>query len=307
MTFWSGEKLAIELPKLIKVFNPKMIDCNAYTLCVGPEAYITPDHKTPNPLRHTAVSLKGDGEDRITIPPGQFGFLLTEEEIKVPDTAMAFISMKSEFKLHGLINASGFHVDPGYKGKLIFSVFNAGPRSIHLKRHTPVFLIWYASLDQQTKKKKTKPGHATIPLRLINGISGEIQSAHGLSEKIKDLDKVVSSHSIKLNMILSLLSMLVVALIAVWAAPYITNISGSGPPEGQSSTSMSTPSSLKAAEAAKAAEVAKATKAAKAAEAAKAEATKAAKAAETAKAVKAAETAKAAKAANDAATSPEKN
>lgn len=218
MTFWSGETLSKRLPGLIKVFDPTLIDCNAYTLCVGPEAYITPDHKTQNPLRHTAISLKNNGEDRLAIPPGQFGFLLTEEEIEVPETAMAFISMKSTFKLQGLINASGFHVDPGYKGKLIFSVFNAGPKSIHLKRGTPLFLIWYADLDENAKNqkdiyKKTQPGHDTIPLSLINGISGEIQSAHGLSEKIRDLDKAVSTNSVLVKWLFGLLGTLIVALI----------------------------------------------------------------------------------------------
>lgn len=215
MTFWSGKTLAQKLPSLITIFNPKMIDCNAYTLCVGEEAYITPDHNIQNPLTHTAMSLKDSGEDRLAIPPGQFGFLLTEEEIEVPETAMAFISMKSTFKLQGLINGSGFHVDPGYKGKLIFSVFNAGPKSIHLKRGTPLFLIWYADLDENAKNqediyKKTQPGHGTIPLKLINGISGEIQSAHGLSEKIRDLsekiqslDKIVHSQTVQMKYVYS--------------------------------------------------------------------------------------------------------
>jgi hypothetical protein len=40
---------------------------------------------------------------------------------------MAFISMRTAFKFKGLVNISGFHVDPGYKGKLIFAVFNASP------------------------------------------------------------------------------------------------------------------------------------------------------------------------------------
>lgn len=235
MAFWSGKTLAQKLPALITVFNADRIDCNAYELCVGEEAYITPDHKTQNPLRHTAVSLSNTGENRLAIPPGQFGFLLTEEEIKVPETAMAFISIKSTFKLQGLINASGFHVDPGYKGKLIFSVFNAGPKSIHLKRGTPLFLIWYADLDENATNqkdiyKKTEPGHDTIPLSLINGISGEIQSAHGLSEKISDLDKTVRSNSLHVKSIYALLSALVIALVA---APIIQSVQNNGTPSSQ--------------------------------------------------------------------------
>ena len=42
-----------------------------------------------------------------------------------------------------LINVSGFHVDPNYKGKLIFSAFNAGPRDIILRKLDPVFMIFF--------------------------------------------------------------------------------------------------------------------------------------------------------------------
>jgi dCTP deaminase len=48
--------------------------------------------------------------------------------------------MKFKIKQRGLVNVSGFHVDPGYSGKLLFSVYNAGPRSIVLTRGEPVFV-----------------------------------------------------------------------------------------------------------------------------------------------------------------------
>jgi dCTP deaminase len=48
----------------------------------------------------------------------------------------------------GLINVSGFHVDPGFYGKLIYAVYNAGPSEIHLSRGTEMFLIWFADLDK---------------------------------------------------------------------------------------------------------------------------------------------------------------
>ena len=50
------------------------------------------------------------------IPPGQFAFLLTAETVTMPDNAIAFISIKARLKFNGLINISGFHVDPGYRG-----------------------------------------------------------------------------------------------------------------------------------------------------------------------------------------------
>lgn len=200
MAFWSGEKLAERLPDIFVGegnFDESKIDCSAYTLTVGPEAYITPDHKVQNPSRHTSAKLNSG--DSIAIPAGQFGFLLTEESITMPDDAMAFISMKSKLKFRGLINVSGFHVDPGFSGRLVFSVFNAGPKPLHVKRGDDLFLIWFSDLDRATDKKKSNSPLMAISSELINGISGEIQSAHSLSEKMELIEKNLAERTEEIN------------------------------------------------------------------------------------------------------------
>jgi dCTP deaminase len=130
--FWSGETLVERLPKLIEPFVPERVDCAAYTLAIGPEVYISPTDQTADPSTVTVRKL--DENEAFTIPPGQFAFLLTEEIVSVPADALAFISIRAKTKFRGLVNVSGFHVDPGYRGQLTYSVFNAGPVPIHLKR-----------------------------------------------------------------------------------------------------------------------------------------------------------------------------
>lgn len=187
MAFWSGETLKERLPPLVDPYDEAAIDCAAYTLRVGEEVYVSPDRQISVPDRHTKrVLVQGDS---FTIPPGQFAFLVTEERIKVPDHALAFISIKAKLKFNGLINISGFHVDPGYDGHLVFSVLNAGPRPLHLQRGQPLFLIWYASLDGITAMKKEEAGFVGIKPDMLTGISGEIQSLQRLSEDYRALEK----------------------------------------------------------------------------------------------------------------------
>ncbi|MDE0694570.1 MAG: hypothetical protein OXH76_01900 [Boseongicola sp.] len=187
MAFWSGEKLEEALPELIEPFDPEAIDCAAYTLHVGDEIYVSPDREVASPGRHSKQKL-GKGE-AFAIPPGQFAFLTTTEEVSVPDDAIAFISIKARMKFGGLVNISGFHVDPGYVGKLIFSVLNAGPKPLHLTQGQKLFLIWYADLDRKAKsRKKHGGGHKSLDSRLVNGISGEILSLQSLSEKQRSLE-----------------------------------------------------------------------------------------------------------------------
>jgi len=174
-----------------------LIDCAAYTLTIGHEVYVSPSTQATEPQNATVRRL-ADGEG-FTIPPGQLAFLLTEEIVRVPPDAVAFISIKAKIKFRGLINVSGFHVDPGFNGRLIFSVFNAGPLTIHLRQGQPTFLIWYANLDRMSSKIKNEPVQESIPAELITGVSGELQSFASLSSRIKDVEKTLTDkvHSIE--------------------------------------------------------------------------------------------------------------
>ncbi len=226
MAFWSGEKLDEQLNVIMPAFDPAHIDCAAYTLHVGPEVYVTPDHDQPKPSSHTKKKL-GDGEP-FTIPAGQFGFILTEEEVFVPDDAIAFISIKSKSKFKGLINVSGFHVDPGYKGRLIFSVFNAGPAPVHLERGMALFLIWYADLDRKTDRKKTHSGHNNIHPDLINGIPGEVYSFRMLSKQMIEIETRTTSRMNELEKSFDnwhkVLVTVVLLLIAIIGGPWLSKL-----------------------------------------------------------------------------------
>lgn len=207
MAFWSGETLREKLPELIAPFEAHSIDCAAYTLHVGSEIYISPDRKISDPTRHSKKKL-APGE-AFTIPPGQFGFLTTAECVTIPSNALAFISIKARLKFGGLINISGFHVDPGYRGELLFSVLNAGPKPLHLQQGQPLFLIWYADLDRTTAEKKKGLGFKGIDPALINGISGEILSLQSLSDAQRDLDQRLTRQLQEQAMTISNLKLLV--------------------------------------------------------------------------------------------------
>ncbi len=186
MSFWSGEKLRDRLPSLIDKFVEGNIDCAAYTLTMGRELYVTAP-QTAKPELRTRQHLTE--RQSFYIPAGQFAFLLSEEIVQVPDDALGFISIKARTKWKGLVNVSGFHVDPGFKGKLVFSVFNAGPGPIHLSQGQPLFLIWYADLDRKSQKIKNAEPQLSIHTDLINGLAGEVHSLAGLDERIRSIEK----------------------------------------------------------------------------------------------------------------------
>lgn len=198
MSFWSGERLEEEIKNcIVGQYDSNNIDCAAYTLHVGPEVFITPDHYETKPSHRTKRSLVE--KEAFNIPSGQFAFLLTEEIVSVSDKCIAFISMKASTKFKGLVNVSGFHVDPGYKGRLVFSVFNAGPMPIKLQRGMPLFLMWFADLDRQTKKVKSHAPITELDLKIIAPIHGPIFSPQAISESVKSFEGAIKEEVHKID------------------------------------------------------------------------------------------------------------
>ena len=221
--FWSGETLGERLKMLIDPFVPGRVDCASYTLAIGPEVYVSPNDQTADPTTITIRKLSDC--EAFTIPPGQFAFLLTEEVVSVTADALAFISIRAKTKFRGLVNVSGFHVDPGYRGQLTFSVFNAGPVPVHLKRGQQIFLIWYASLDCETALKKEGTIHKGIDPQVVTAIAGELQSFASVSKKIVDVDKALGDrvHALereqtKYHVIGAVSLTLLIALTIKWIA-----------------------------------------------------------------------------------------
>lgn len=189
MTFWSDVTLKKKLPDLIPTFDPAFIKGASYELGIGGEAYVTPSHEARPPDRVKKTLIDGSS---INIPRGQFAFLVTDECVNVPADAVAFISIKAKIKFKGLVNISGFHVDPGYSGKLVFSVFNAGASDVILDYKDRAFLIWFASLDTACENPRSGAGYMGIPSELVNGISDDTLSLSVLDDKLKAVTERVN-------------------------------------------------------------------------------------------------------------------
>lgn len=213
MAFWSSQTLQAILPSLIIPYDPSKIEQASYTLGIGNEIFITKDRQNSN-SQHTKRTLSA--EEGFVIPPGQFAFLLTEESVEIPKDSIAFISMKASFKHKGLVNISGFHVDPGFKGKLLFSVYNAGPSPIHLSHKQPCFLIWYASLDLVDSQPRQGRGHSSFPTDVLNKIStDEIYSLQTLTSEFRKIDDKYNSVSWWIKGIKWFSGILVTAIVGI--------------------------------------------------------------------------------------------
>jgi len=201
-----------------KFFEPDTVDVNGiceklrsgknevwYNLRLGEEAYIS-THETPQKL--------GDN-DILIIKPGEFAQLTTYESLTVPNDYVGFISMRFTPKSRGLINVSGFQVDPGFTGHLIFSVYNAGPRDVAFRFKEELFIIMFARTS--TPVRESFYGRTieitNIPVELIASMHGAPISLPALDMKVKRLSDQLKLYAIILTGLVSALLALAVGFL----------------------------------------------------------------------------------------------
>jgi dCTP deaminase len=230
--FWSSETLHGRLPRIVTPFDPEHVVSCAYELSLGSEVFITAEE--------TSTKRELQPGEQICIPPGQFANLLTAETLKMPADAIGLISIRFTLKQPGLVNISGFHVDPGYLGNLLFSVYNAGPSSAIISQGSPVFLLWLCDLNQTTGDIRRKPARTGITDAEVSHLQGEIATPQALAKRVDALEKRVGVwHWAWRSVVAAALAVGVGALITLAVHAY-----DPGPPSApttSTTTSTSTP------------------------------------------------------------------
>jgi dCTP deaminase len=223
MPFWSSQtlKARISADHLVEPYDASRVVHCAYEMGVGAEAFVT-----SNPSDKTQVPAG----TKIVIPPGQFGLLVTRETVYVPAGTIAFISIRAGIKFQGLVNVSGFHVDPGYRGQLKFAVYNAGSRTIVLDQDQRVFMIWFADLDHTDENpyEERQPPQTVITADDVMKIQGEVASPAELKKQIDELKtdfekKIHAVEQAKLfnrTLILMLVAAFLTLIVTVFIKPY---------------------------------------------------------------------------------------
>jgi dCTP deaminase len=225
MPFWTTQKireaLASETPPIV---NPKSdrVGTACYELALGGEVFVSSQNGTKQTLQE---------RDQLKIPPGQFALLISNEEVSIPHDVIAFISIKASKKMHGLVNVSGFHVDPGFRGRLKFSVYNAGPEAIVLDVGAPLFPIWFASLTSRDANPYNgrHQGQAWLNADDVARLQGELASPAALKARVDALDASVTNWKYVTGTALT--AAIATALVAVAALLMQVIGAGAGAPQ----------------------------------------------------------------------------
>lgn len=160
------------------LFDDNSVKQSSYDLRLGEEFYVV-GKRAPEKL--------SEKQPYISLPPGQFAVLTCYEILHLPKEIMAFITLRNRFKMQGLVNVSGFHVDPTFKGRLVFAVQNIGPNDIRLRYKDPTFTIFFADVDGNTTSERAQPARSGIMLADVQQLGA---SSITLSKLKKDIDSL---------------------------------------------------------------------------------------------------------------------
>lgn len=185
MSFLPQSRLRTLGPMLFpgKAFEPSLLNQASYDLRLGEEYFLV---GTESPQQLT------EEEPYLCLPPGQFALLTTYENVDVPESLIGFISVRTQFKLQGLVNISGFHVDPTFKGTLQFAVQNLSSNDIRLKFKEPTFTIFFAELSDGDIGKHRNPDRNGISLKHVQMFGGNSVTIANLHKEVDRLRMLIT-------------------------------------------------------------------------------------------------------------------
>jgi hypothetical protein len=90
---------------LVHPFDPNRLEEAKYIMSIGKEVCLSSSV--------TGQTIRRLHEDEaFQLAQGQFAYILTHETVRIPLDAIGFISINARIKFSGLVNISGFHVNP---------------------------------------------------------------------------------------------------------------------------------------------------------------------------------------------------
>jgi len=93
----------------------------------------------------------------ITLPARRISVLTSQEEITLPSTLVASCGITFSLANQGLIQLFGPQINPGFKGRFIAEIFNAGPKDVPLIRSQEILKMAISNVSGNTQKPTNAP------------------------------------------------------------------------------------------------------------------------------------------------------
>lgn len=165
------------------------------------------------------------GETQHVLEPGRTAIVLTREELQMPDDLVAIGFPPSKVSVQGFLMTNPGQVDPGYRGRLRFTVINMGRKKFVLREGDPIVSLIFNKMTEPAHSGwlARHSGHPGGPITWenLNRVSSDFLSvesrAKEIAEKaIKDADLRIKKAGLAMTLLAVLIPLVVNGLLSFW-------------------------------------------------------------------------------------------
>lgn len=176
------------------------------------------------PLEKEDAEQPPHTDDSVSLNQGETAVIETHEYLTVPRTVAAIGFPPASVSREGLLMTNPGHVDPGFKGRLKFTVINMGKKPIELAGGKPICTLVFFSVaapefayDQLDKKEKPE---APSERNLLSKLSRDFLN---FNQRIKEA-AVSAVRSEQIN--IPIISGIVALFLTILSGIVTTHVSG---------------------------------------------------------------------------------
>ncbi|MDR1389508.1 MAG: hypothetical protein LBJ31_05970 [Treponema sp.] len=145
-------------------------------------------------------------KENAVIKPGEIAFVMTEESLDLPGNIYCQLSTKRKLSLDGIVILGGLIIDPNYKGRLIFGLYNLSSRSYPLLPGRKLVAGVFYKVNKKSDKLprpindfpddliKTVVDTRPNSINAVNATIGDINNAlRELRSEVREIKKNIES------------------------------------------------------------------------------------------------------------------
>lgn len=140
-------------------------------------------------------NLTEQERSNLVVRPGELVYVMSEEQLDLPLDVKADLSLKRKISHLGIQVLGGSSVDPGYRGRLVFALYNLSTRPFPLQPGRKLIAAQFYRLGES----ETPPSNSRVPQPLYEFPDDLVQlmavyepaTTEGLRQSVHDLTRTV--------------------------------------------------------------------------------------------------------------------
>jgi deoxycytidine triphosphate deaminase len=165
-------------------FNSSSLEASSYDLRVGGKGIIGGE----------GIEIDLVQEKTLEIPPGAYAGIVSFEKMNFPKNICARLGSKRALSYDGIILLSGSIVDPGYEGHLLFGLYNASQKKVHIRYGRKICNIVFEKLAIEPEKEvQTEPNliNGNFPDAFMDKMANmDVLPWMQISERVKQIENI---------------------------------------------------------------------------------------------------------------------